>query len=46
MDEVLLHFSWTNPMAEAEEPEDAGPLRRAVKVQAGSRDARRREAAA
>ena len=46
MDEVLLRFSEANPIAEAEESEIAGPLPRAEKVEAGSRDARRRDAAA
>lgn len=46
MDEVLLHFSQANPMTEAKEPENTGPLRRAATVEAGSRDARRRDVAA
>jgi hypothetical protein len=46
MDEVFLHFSQANPRAEAEELENAGPLRRVEKVEADSRDARRRDAAA
>jgi hypothetical protein len=46
MDEVLLHFSQANPMAKAEEPENAGPLGRAEKVEASSRDASRRDVAA
>jgi hypothetical protein len=45
MDEVLLLFSQANPMAE-EGPANAGPLRRVEKVEAGSRDARRRDVAA
>jgi hypothetical protein len=46
MDEVFLRFGEVNPMAEAEESEIARPLRRAEKIGAGSRDGRRRDAAA
>lgn len=46
MDEVLLHFSLANPMAEAEESENAGPLGRAEKVEVGSREGRQHDVAA
>jgi hypothetical protein len=46
MDEVFSRFSEANPRAEIEEPEIARPLRRAEKIEAGSREARRRDAAA
>jgi hypothetical protein len=46
MDEVLLHFSEANPMAEAEESENQGSLRQAERLEAGSRDASRRDVAA
>jgi hypothetical protein len=46
MDEVFSRFSEANPRAEVEEPEIARPLRRAEKIEAGSREARRRDAAA
>jgi hypothetical protein len=46
MDEVLLHFSEANPMAEAEEVENQGSLRHAERLGAGSRDANRRDVAA
>jgi hypothetical protein len=44
MDEVLLHFSLANPMAE--EPENTGLPGRVEKVEASSRDASRRDVAA
>ncbi len=46
MDEVLLHFSEANPMAEAGELDNTRRLSRAEKVEASSRDARRRDVAA
>jgi hypothetical protein len=46
MDEVLLRFGETNPMAGAEESAIARALRRAESVKTGSRSARPRDAAA
>jgi hypothetical protein len=46
MDEVFAHFGRVNPIAEAVQPGSVRTFRRAEKVEAGSRDADRRDAAA
>jgi hypothetical protein len=46
MDEVFAHFSQVNPIAEREEAANGGALLRSLKVEAGSREAERRDAAA